>query len=310
MEKNVDVVLASYNGSSFIQEQIRSMIESDGFHRYVNRLIVSDDNSTDNTVSLINSFNSEVVDLYSNEHDGGVIGNFESALSKSKSDYIILSDQDDVWCHNKINVLLNGIKKTEVNRETPALFFTDLKVVDENLNVINESFWNHQQINPELGLSLKGVLMQNVSPGCAMIINRALLLKALPFGGDILMHDWWLLLIANEFGNVGYSRDATFLYRQHGANVVGAGSMTFREKVTRFINGKSDTFNRVLIQSKKLYNLLPKDSSNRGIVRSLIEVNDMTIWARVGLALSLYDSRRCFQRNLAIIIRIIFFKKD
>jgi hypothetical protein len=36
------------------------------------------------------------------------------------------------------------------------------------------------------------------------------------------MHDWFIALIASAVGKIVYLNKPTFLYRQHGANVVGA----------------------------------------------------------------------------------------
>lgn len=40
--------------------------------------------------------------------------------------------------------------------------------------------------------------------------------------GDMLMHDWWLALIAAAMGRAVFLDRATIDYRQHGGNVVGA----------------------------------------------------------------------------------------
>ena len=61
-----------------------------------------------------------------------------------------------------------------------------------------------------------------------MMINRPLAelaSAAVPEKG-MLMHDWWLALIASALGTVGYLDEATVDYRQHGGNTVGAKNVT------------------------------------------------------------------------------------
>ena len=47
---------------------------------------------------------------------------------------------------------------------------------------------------------------------------------------DLLMHDWYLALLASALGNLAYVDYPTELYRQHDANVLGARTWTKRMK--------------------------------------------------------------------------------
>ncbi|MGR5000258.1 glycosyltransferase family 2 protein [Vibrio celticus] len=231
----VDIVIASYNGERYIKEQIESIFSNTLFNECVNKIIISDDNSSDKTVSIVEGFSDERLILVNNQDGKGVINNFQNALCLTESKYVILSDQDDLWTKDKIEVLLNGIKSTESN-SMPCLFFSDLIVIDEIGNVICNSFWEYQGLDPNLINNKADLIFQNVSPGCAMIVNRELLNLSLPFPKDIAMHDWWLLLVANTFGKVGFTYSATTLYRQHTCNVVGATGSTFIEKLNKIKN--------------------------------------------------------------------------
>jgi len=231
----VDIVIASYNGERYIKEQIESIFSNTLFNKCVNKVIISDDNSSDRTVSIVEGFNDERLVLVDNHGGRGVINNFQNALCLTESKYVILSDQDDLWTKDKIEVLLNGIKSTESNG-MPCLFFSDLIVIDENGSIICDSFWEYQGLDPNLIHNKADLIFQNVSPGCAMIVNRELLNLSLPFPQDIAMHDWWLLLVANTFGKVGFTHSVTTLYRQHTCNVVGATDNTFIEKLNKIKN--------------------------------------------------------------------------
>lgn len=67
--------------------------------------------------------------------------NFLNGISKTRGDYIMLSDQDDIWHENKIERMFNKIESLNVdNNEKPILVFSDSRVIDNQLNVIEHSF--------------------------------------------------------------------------------------------------------------------------------------------------------------------------
>ena len=54
------------------------------------------------------------------------------------------------------------------------------------------------------------------------MINRKLAQKCLPIPNDAIMHDWWIGLVATQFGKIGYLNESTIKYRQHTSNTIGA----------------------------------------------------------------------------------------
>lgn len=224
--KNLDIVIATFNGEKYIAEQLDSILSSDDIDTIVNEIIISDDNSSDKTRDIISNYakNYPFIKLYINSGKSGVVGNFSNALNISTADYIVLCDQDDFWKSEKLSILTNGIKKLENNSigNKPCLFFTDLEVVDENLNVIDDSFFHLTKNEPKRFFKDNSVLLMNIVPGCSMVINNTLKKIALPVcDSSIYIHDWWLLLIAHFTGNIGFSNESTFLYRQHDKNTIG-----------------------------------------------------------------------------------------
>ncbi len=65
-------------------------------------------------------------------------------------------------------------------------------------------------------------MIQNTITGCTVMINRKLAQKCLPIPNDAIMHDWWIGLVASQFGKIGYIDEATIKYRQHSSNTIGA----------------------------------------------------------------------------------------
>ena len=97
--KRISVCMASYNGEAFIGKQLRSIIDQLNVD---DEVIISDDNSTDNTLSVISMFDDARIRVSSNQGRRGPVGNFEQALNKACGEYILLADQDDIWHQIKL----------------------------------------------------------------------------------------------------------------------------------------------------------------------------------------------------------------
>ena len=114
-------------------------------------------------------------------------------------------------------------------QEVPLLVYTDLKVVDENLNVQHESMIRTQSDHANTELIQE--LTENTVTGGVAMINHAL--ADLWTGQEkhaLLMHDWYLALLATSFGKLIYIDQPTELYRQHSSNVLGARTLRKRVK--------------------------------------------------------------------------------
>lgn len=212
----IDICLATYDGAAWVQEFLNSL-DAQTYTDW--RLVVSDDASKDGTLEIIRTHFTdapEKLSIVQRERTGmGVVQNFQDAIEASSSEYILLADQDDVWMPEKLEALLAVMRKTEQDSKAPTLVFSDLEVVDEQLITLNKSWWKHTSIKPSWALSFKAMLSQNIVPGCAMMLNRSLLDLAMPISKGAVMHDWWYLLVALVFGNVGCSPKQLVRYRRH-----------------------------------------------------------------------------------------------
>lgn len=235
------IVMCTYNGEKYIQEQLQSIVDNtiDNWN-----IIIFDDQSNDNTIEIIKAYQKKYptkIFLRINQVKKGVITNFlngvyETGLQMKKDDYIMLCDQDDVWNPNKIEKTLNGMN--ELTRiygvNIPLLVCTDVRVVNDTLDIVNESFrrMNHYRINK---LDFSHLMMENKVQGCTTMINKstAVMLDKIP--DKATMHDGWLALIASAFGSIKYIDEPTMNYRQHGNNV--QGSVEYKDDVkSKFSN--------------------------------------------------------------------------
>jgi glycosyltransferase involved in cell wall biosynthesis len=215
----VEIVLAHYNGSAYIEQQLDSIHLSAKRANINYRIFIIDDSSRSEEYNALEKIVSDMpeVQLIRNQMNLGVIKTFAKGLEMTMADYVMLSDQDDVWMTDKIQKSLTLIKQIE--DRSPALVFTDLTPVNHKLFPIRESMLNLHTFYQDR--DRYGLLLRNLVAGCTVMVNRRLLEIALPIPTDITMHDHWLAVCAAFGGKIAYLNEPTLLYRQHGGNVVG-----------------------------------------------------------------------------------------
>lgn len=217
MKDKVTILMATYNGAKFIEEQIDSIINQ----RYTNwKLIIRDDKSSDDTIEIIKRYctkDSRITYVLS-ESNMGQTRNFNELLKLAiDSDYIMFADQDDVWKNDKIDITLEKMKSLEKikGKDCPILVYTKLTYVNEKLEPINIK--NANAGNEDL----KTLLGYNFIWGCTMMLNKALRDISYPIGDKAQNHDYWIALSAALYGGIVRIDKETMLYRQHTNNVTG-----------------------------------------------------------------------------------------
>lgn len=271
MHDEIAIVLASYNGEKYISEQINSIINQsyDNWH-----LFIRDDNSNDNTLAIEKMFASKYPDnitVYLNSTNvHGPKHNFFT-LSKIVLDkgykYVMFCDQDDVWKKDKVKSTYLKMKAAEKEGAIPILVHSDLEVVDENLQLLGTSFMQYRALDPQVK-DINHLLIQNNITGCTMMVNQALLNKALQFKNMnlVAMHDWWFALIACIYGKIVFLNESTICYRQHGGNVVGATKVNSLQFIIKRLTGSAhvrETLHLAVDQAQLLmdtYSDIPQNS--------------------------------------------------
>ncbi|MCC9982269.1 glycosyltransferase family 2 protein, partial [Streptococcus agalactiae] len=234
----VNILMATYNGEKFLAQQIES-IQKQTFKEW--NLLIRDDGSSDKTCDIIRNFtakDSRIRFINENEHHNlGVIKSFFTLVNYEVADFYFFSDQDDVWLPEKLSVSLEAAKHKA--SDVPLLVYTDLKVVNQELNILQDSMiWAQSH---HANTTLLPELTENTVTGGTMMINHALAEKWFT-PNDILMHDWFLALLAASLGEIIYLDLPTQLYRQHDNNVLGARTMDKRFKILR--EGPKSIFTR------------------------------------------------------------------
>lgn len=184
----ISVCLATYNGSKFIGVQLRSILTQ---LKEIDEVIIVDDSSTDDTVYKITNIKDRRIKLFLNEKNIGAALTFSRALSYASGELIFMSDQDDRWHEEKVNILC-GLFKTKS---------LDLIVHDANVEVdgifAQDSLFSINNSSPGI---LKNIF-KNTYTGCCMAFRRNILIKILPISPNIgIYHDAWIGILAEYFG--------------------------------------------------------------------------------------------------------------
>lgn len=228
----VSVAMATYNGEKYIKEQIDSILNN---LEKNDELIISDDGSKDNTISIIQEMqkNDSRIKLLEGPKNG-VKQNFANAIKNCSGEYIFLADQDDIWNDKKVEKVLKVFKDKNV-----TLVIHNCEIVNENLEKTDKTFFEFRN-------SGKGIIKniwKNTYIGCCIAFKGEMKDQILPIPNDIEMHDQWIGIINEKYGKSYFLDECLIKYRRHSNNVsqmkhYGVGKM-IRNRIVflyRFIN--------------------------------------------------------------------------
>lgn len=214
----ISIVLSTYNGEAYLGEFLRSLSEQ--LHSFDN-LVVRDDHSTDGSMAIIQEW-AKTTDISLHLQSGEQVGpakSFFKALDMAPaSDIYMFADQDDIWLPGKI---FHAVENLMLSSEGhPMLYASRVAIVDAQLQFLKLS-----PVPSRIGFT--SAICESLFNGCTMAMNHALvqfLLRRVP--ESMLMHDWWVYLVASGLGTVLFDDRPSMLYRQHINNAIGAGPTT------------------------------------------------------------------------------------
>jgi glycosyltransferase involved in cell wall biosynthesis len=264
----VSVVVATYNGSQYLAEQLESILAQT---LAPTEIIVSDDGSSDSTLEIVAKFQSAqprkgapAWRVLSRKKPLGVAGNFASALGVATGDFIAFADQDDLWEVNKLETLI-----PHFDNPRTLLVHSDARLIDAKGREMG-SLMGAQRLTARERRALRGgraldaLLRRNLVTGATMVIRRTLLDTALPIPQGWI-HDEWLALVAALQGGVVFDQRPLVRYRQHGANQIGASRLNAADAGERLREKRSTFFARKASRNMALVDLV---ALNRPWLRS------------------------------------------
>lgn len=224
--KKIDILMATYNGEKYLVEQLDSIINQT-YHNW--NLLIRDDNSTDKTLEIIQNYHKKdkrIKILKDNKGNLGIVRNFEELLKSSESEFIMFSDQDDIWVENKLDMYLKMIEKI---KNKGFMIHSDAILFDKNKsNILKDTFISKKAINK----GLENVFFNYFVQGATILISKEIKNFILPFPKEVYLHDRYIHLISELFFERIFVNKALIYYRQHGDNQIGAKN-TIRELLSK-----------------------------------------------------------------------------
>jgi glycosyltransferase involved in cell wall biosynthesis len=200
----ISFVIAAYNGATYIEEQLTSILKSLGND---DEIIVSDDSSTDDTLATVKAINDTRIRVLSGEPKLGYLRNFERAIHAARGKYIFFSDQDDICLPARIPKSLSALIENDC-------VCGDAIVVDSNLRNLHDSYFSNRRTNfSPIMLFLRPSVI-----GATIACRKEFLMQNLPFP-RYWPHDQWLSIQAALQHQLTVIHEPFILYRRHQATL-------------------------------------------------------------------------------------------
>lgn len=318
----VAVVMATYNGQKFIIDQLESIRMQSRAADYV---FIRDDGSSDNTVYLITEYiKSNKLDkrwsLVKNPKNIGWRQNFINLINDASAvaDFIFLSDQDDIWMENKIEMMLRyGEEVPEIGvlvsdyvlfgqaggaekmRDIPSVSISDV------LHVVN--------------LDIENLVTKR--DGSSFMINRRIVPRILDLYSNVDMdpnglpqaHDLAVWLSSLLSGNLYHLSVPTIEHRIHNTSTwateakkinraslleVDANLINYYDLIARYINNNSS------LGKEKFAQFLEEKISDLRIESQIVSAN-----APIVTLLSKSIRFSSFRRFVGTFVRVLNYGK-
>lgn len=220
------VLLCTYNGEQYLRCQLDSVLSQTGVETHIR---CADDRSTDGTVAILEEYRERYPDRFAytvNEQNKRFTYNFLDlffSTADTDYDYYAFCDQDDYWLPEKVSAAMAKIEAAEPH-PNGVFYCSNLTVTDEDLRPLG------LQEDPRMlrRTTTATVKCENIATGCTVVMDAAFHRHALRhYPQGILLHDFWLFLIAVFTARAIYDKNAYILYRQHGTNQIGTNKKKF-----------------------------------------------------------------------------------
>jgi glycosyltransferase involved in cell wall biosynthesis len=237
----LSIALGTYNGERYLVPLLESLARQT---LLPDELVISDDASDDDTVSIVREFAADApfaVRMEVNEARLGFGDNFLRAAGRCEGELIAFCDQDDIWHEDKLRRCVAAFADPRVGLVVHAG-----EVVDHELRPTGQT---HPRIRrsytspPHAGNPLA------IMPGFAMVFRRHLLHPELVgnrppsrWSERPMHHDEWIWFLARLSSHTRFLSDPLVQYRQHADNSAGAPDATFAERFDMSLSARSATY--------------------------------------------------------------------
>lgn len=213
----ISVVMTTYNGEKYVEEQLDSICMQT---RKADEVLIFDDQSSDQTVQLIQSYidYNELNDwkVIVNASNKGWKKNFFEGIQEASGDIIFLCDQDDVWVSDKIEKMVQVL---EENKKISVL------ASDYSIKLEGEKRSNYQSVAKKMEITGKVEMIPFdhkwyyvTRPGSTYCFRKAFFEEIKKDWNVELAHDCNLWYFASAKGKMAIYHYVTMTFRRHGDN--------------------------------------------------------------------------------------------
>lgn len=267
----VSVGITTYNGEKFLREQLNSIYNQ----TYKNiEVIAVDDCSSDQTIEILEEYKQKQgLRYFINDKNIGLIKNFEKVISLCQGEYIALSDQDDVWKPEKIEILVREIGDFTLIY-SPAVEYIHKDGFVAKVPEIEVYIDFCTRFGS--GKPTKRLIAGNWVVSHQVLFKRELSEWALPIANGQYYHDAWLAIVASKINGIKFLNQDLMYYRQHEESftyrtVPSSNSKLFR--VFSYISNKKLRIKGIEQEIYRLSNILTFplfNSSDMQFIQDLI----------------------------------------
>lgn len=236
----ISVAMASYNGARYIEQQLQSII---GQTRQPDEIVICDDQSSDETVEIIQNVGSNSpfpLRLLRNESRQGSTRTFQTAIQQCTGDIIALCDQDDYWFPDKLATLEQAFEADD----RLGLLFTDAEIVDDALEPMGYSLWESVGFDRQRQARLRSderfdlILSHSFVTGATVAFRTRWSSLIMPFPTDLpyYIHDRWAAVLIAAASRIDFIDRNLIKYRQHGQQQIGAERLHAVQRFGRRLN--------------------------------------------------------------------------
>ena len=263
--KKIDILMATYNGEKYLAEQLDSIINQT-YHNW--NLLIRDDNSTDRTLEIIQDYqkkDNRIKLLKDNEGNLGIVKNFEELLKNSESEFIMFSDQDDIWIENKLDVYL---KTAEKIKSKGFLLHSDAVLFNKNKSDASIRTFISKKAEKK---GLENTFFNYFVQGATILISKEIKNFILPFPKEAYLHDRYIHLISELFFERVFINQHLIYYRQHDNNQIGAKNSLKKLLSKRYFDNRDYTMIKAIFLKNE--ELLTDDKKR--LIEEYFEITDV-----------------------------------
>ncbi|TXT34673.1 MAG: alpha-L-Rha alpha-1 3-L-rhamnosyltransferase [Chitinophagaceae bacterium] len=224
----LSVVVATFNGSKYIQIQLNSILSQ---LKPFDEVIVIDDCSVDDTVIKIDQLDDPRIKLFKNNVNIGHVKSFEKGILACSGDIIFLSDQDDYWLPNKTEVMVNELNSNNFDLIISSYFVSQNQGVVDKLSAQQVELRASHRINNLVSI----ISGNNQYLGSLMCFKKSAIQKYLPFPDFIEAHDIYIASAFNIDSKVGHINIPLVIRTLTGHNLTTSNRSLFKKFLSRFI---------------------------------------------------------------------------